>query len=171
MSEIKVNLENLRDDEREQLLALIEKANKKPKRFKPEVGGIYGFVDGSGDAAFNWYYERPVDLARYNTGNCFATKEEAEFEAEKRKVITELEIFALENNDEIDWENRNREKRYYLCYNHDLNTLEFNWSWNIQNQGVIYFSSRKTCGQAVEKVGADRIKKYLFGIEGGQNDK
>lgn len=163
MNEIKVNLENLKDDEREQLLALIEKANKKPKRLKPNKDNIYWFVNSCGGTMYNSCYSPQTDLERYDLNNCFATKEEAEFEAEKRKVVAELEIFAIENNDKIDWLDDNQCK-YFLYYDYTADTFEVDWCWH-RNQGDIYFSSEELCKQAIEKVGADRIKKYLFEVE------
>lgn len=163
MSEIKVNLENLKDNEREQLLALIEKANKKPKRFKPEKDGAYWFVNSCGDVKYRPYNGYMV-LERYDLNNCFETKEEAEFEAEKREVIAELEIFAIENNDEVDWNDNHQYKHSIIC-NIVMNILEIDYCQYTRSQGTIYFSSEKLCEQAIEKVGADRIKKYLFGVE------
>ena len=164
MNEIKVNLENLKDNERKQLLALIEKANKKPKRFKPESGQIFWYINLRNETkSYEWgwgsFYQ-----GCYNSNNCFANEEEAKFEAEKRKVIAELENFVLENNDEIDWRN-DSQKKYCLFYDSVVNALQSDWYQRFQQQGAIYFSSRELCKQAIEKVGKDRIKKYLFGVE------
>ena len=49
MDEIKVNLENLTDAEREQLLSIIEKANKpKNKVWKPKYGEYYWYINEFG---------------------------------------------------------------------------------------------------------------------------
>ena len=86
----------------------------------------------------------------------FRTREEAEFYKEKLLVTAELQRFADEQNEE-DGEN------YYLCYVYGTNTLS---CLNLTNvYGTITFSSYKIGKQAIETIGAERIKKYYLGVE------
>lgn len=122
--------------------------------------GLYSNLVVNDDYLYaNWLIER----ARFNMGNCFKTKEEAEHMVEKLKVIHELQKFAYENNEgEIEWGN----KCYYLCYDHLVGKIEI--SENIFFQFLpfnIYFTSRMIALMAIETIGADRIKKYYFDVE------
>lgn len=110
----------------------------------------------------NWLIER----ARFNMGNCFKTKEEAEHMVEKLKVIHELQKFAYENNEkEIDWNNFSQNK-FYLIYDSDVNNIFIDYfSFTRTNPFNIYFTSFKIAKRAIEAVGEDRIKKYYFDIE------
>ena len=76
--------------------------------------------------------------------------EKLKVEAELRKFSRPFEcgeineyIFLDTDSDRIDVENR-----YYFL-----------------TQGTIYFDSKEKAQQAIESVGEERIKKYLFGVE------
>ena len=102
---ISVNLENLSEEEREQLMKLIQKSNGcKRKVWKPEYGEFYFYISKYGAVGNSIWENDHVDNGCYGIGNCFKTEEEAEFSLEKAKVETELRRFAEKNNEyEIDW--------------------------------------------------------------------
>ena len=136
----------------------------KNKKWRPEYNDLYYYIDSFGQIALCNYEAVGTDINRLITGNCFKTKEEAEFRLEQIKVYNELKNFADENNEELDWEKINKEK-YYLYFNHNKNKLEKTCAFSHQDIGIIYFSSKELAEQAITKGGADRIKKYLFGVE------
>lgn len=118
--DIKVNLNNLTEDERNTLLSLVEKGNKpKNKIWKPKYDEGYYASDSSG-AVLETTWNTEIDEQMYDIGNCFKTKKEAEFEVERLKVIAELKRYAQEHNEcEVDWSNANQFK-YYLYYSYAL---------------------------------------------------
>ena len=81
------------------------------KWWKPELDEKYYIICIDGSIDYNnhdGYYDDKRLLA---IGNCFQTEEQAEFMAEKLRVIHELEKFAFENNEEeIDWNNSEQRK-------------------------------------------------------------
>ena len=165
MNNITVNMDNLSTDERNTLLKLIEKANKlKGKVWKPEIGERYYHIRC--DAwnminSYNWN-DDSYDKRYYEIGNCFKTKEEAEFALEKQKVFTELKRFALENNErELDWNNEYH--KYYLFYNYKTGKVDvaYDISWKTS---LVYFLSEVIAKQTIEKIGEDRLKKYYFEV-------
>lgn len=139
---------------------------KESKRFVPNHGDIYYFIMGDGYITDSVYCQNYVtDRHRLAMGNCFKTKEEAKFAAEKIKVYQELKNFADENNDHpIEWRQPNI-SNYYIYLYHDDNALYVSDCWTCQDLGQVYFSSEELAKQAIQKVGKDRIKKYLFGVE------
>lgn len=164
MNELKVNFENLTAEERAELLKLVEKANKpKSKVWKPENREEYYFIWGRGitDGVWSGY---DIDENRYSIGNCFKTEEEAQNAVERLKIRAELQRFADEHNEPIDWKNRNTAK-WYIRFNYDDEIVEWSPVRTARDTFQIYFSSEEVARAAVQAVGEERIKKYLFGVE------
>lgn len=163
MEEIKVNLENLKQEEREQLLALIKKANNpQSKVWKPKYEEIYWCVYGYGYVASIEWRGSINDEGYWTLGNCFRTREEAEFYKEKLLITAELQRFADEHNGEIDWEDDSSLK-YYLYYDYLDEKVHIDFGYFIKHSDII-FSSENICKQAIETIGSDRIKKYYLGV-------
>lgn len=162
---ITVNMENLSEKEREQLMKLIQKSNgSKGKMWKPEDNEKYFYVSGRGVINICRWINDTTDNGCYEIGNCFKTKEEAEFALEKAKVEAELRRFAEENNEyEIDWEDDDQEK-WFIYYNCDTKKIDIIYNTVLKTH-CIYFSSKKIAKQAIDYIGEERLKKYYLGIE------
>lgn len=107
----------------------------------------HGFWDGSSSS-----------IAIRELGELFLTREEAECEIERRKVETEM--LRLGGRREF----RNGENNYYIVCDFDSNYAidVFNSKSDGFAQMMIYFDSAKECRNAIETIGEDRIKKYIF---------
>ena len=161
---ITINLEGLSKEEREQLLELVEKAKRPKKIWKPEYGEWYWFIGTDGQISnCEWVNDR-IDQGRYSMGDCFRTKEEAESAREKQKIKIELQRFADEHNDpeKLEWDGENH--HYRIGYDIDDKDLVITRSLNVR-QDDIYFSSKEIAEDAANKVGAERIIKYLFDVD------
>lgn len=171
MEEIKVNLDNLTNEERKTLLKLVEKGNKINK--KRERLETYCCIGNDGGIVYqNDHYfnnnndddDKQYNEFHYKLGNYFKTKEEAEFARKKQLVYQKLKDYALEHNtEEIDWNNPCQQKwliRYVKCYKE----IGYSWVTDTIYMNQIYFSSEKIARAAVEEVGEDNIKKYLLGV-------
>lgn len=163
---ITVNMENLSQEERTTLLSLIEKANKpKNKVWKPEENEAYYYSYSDGHIEKATCDNGNMDKNRYAIGNCFKTKEEAEFALERQKVITELKRFAMEHNEkEIDWSNRCQNK-HFLYFNHDKNRTCISACTYSQYAQCIYYTSIEIARAAIQEIGEERIKKYYFEVK------
>lgn len=76
-----------------------------------------------------------------------------------------LKNFAKKNNSkEFDWGDENQHK-YSIIYDHRISEIQIVETNHIKDVGQIYFSSEEIARRAIEFVGEDNIKKYLFGIE------
>ncbi len=162
---ITVNMENLSEEEREQLMKLIKKSNGcKRKVWKPENNETYFYISGHGRINYHKWNNDSTDNRYYGIGNCFQTKEEAEFALEKVKVETELRRFAEENNEyQIDWKNRNQNK-WFIYYNYVMKNIGVVYDTVLRTH-CIYFSSKEIAEQAIDYIGEERLKKYYLGIE------
>src|SRR5699024_8828033 len=95
---------------------------------------------------------------RVSIGNIFRNEKEAEFVVGKLKVEAELRKFSRPFKED-DYNS------FIELYMFDKTpTVDSNEYW--QTQGVIYFESDEKAQQAIDAVGEERIKKYIFGVEG-----
>jgi len=161
--EIKLNTDNLTEQERDTLLGLVEKANKQ-KVWKPKKDERCWYVNVGGTAHhFDFAENHAHRKNMIAIGNCFRTREEAEFAVEKLKVIAELRRFAEEHNEPIDWKNIHEAKHYLIYYcSGDEVTSDF---WGDVRYPSMSFSSREIAQSAIDTIGVDRLKKYYFEVE------
>lgn len=161
MEEIKVNLENLTNEERETLLKLVEKGNKTNKR--RERLETYYFISDKGAICCKCALGA-VNEIRYRLGNYFQTEEEAEFARNKQLIYQQLKDYALEHTtEEFDWNSPNQFK-WFIRYDNKYKKIIYSWTRYSIDINQIYFISEKIVREAVEKVGEYNIKKYLFGV-------
>ena len=107
------------------------------------------------------FYNDEYDLTNRALGNCFLTREEAEFEIERRKIETEMLRLGGRRNIKLDICDDN----YYIMYDHKTRNLAyFNRNW-MNSQGSIFFDTYVDVDKAVKAIGEDRIKKYIFRVE------
>lgn len=151
------NLE-LTEKQEEQIKDLL--GIREPKRWKPHSTGKYYYVNDTGGVSMSTWndFNRMCEF-RYKTCNVFKTKEEAEFRLEQIKVYYELENFANANNE------GNITPRYSIELKIDSKELINNYYSSLKELGQIYFTSKEILNRAVEKIGYERIRKYLFGVE------
>ena len=143
-----------------------EIVEEKKKYWTPKEKEKYFYIEDCMGVSDDRNVQAPIDYCRFNIGNFFKTKIEAEHILEKLKVIHELQKFAYENNEgEIDWKNFNQCK-YYLVYDTEDGELYVDYAVYCKREPFnIYFTSFKVAKRAIEAVGEDRIKKYYFNVE------
>ena len=157
MENISVNLENLTEEERNTLIHLISKSKTK-EAWKPKAEEDYFCIDTNNNVimACVWCGGRYGE-SNYAIGNCFKTEEEAEFAIEKLKVQAELRHYAEAHNE-------NEKETNYKIYYHKTNKyLSIQEIFCFLDESAT-FTSRNIAEDAVNEIGADRIKKYLFNI-------
>ena len=143
-----------------------EIVEEKKKYWTPKEKEKYFYIEDCMGVSDDRNVQAPIDYCRFNIGNFFKTKIEAEHILEKLKVIHELQKFAYENNEEeIDWKNFNQCK-YKIFYDAEDEDLYVDYSIQCESEPFgIYFTSFKIAKRAIEAVGEDRIKKYYFNVE------
>lgn len=121
-------------------------------------GDRYWSISSYADVYNKTWKNVVVDNWRRNIGNCFLTKEDAEFEVIRRKVETTLLKYGRR-------EFKNSERNYYLYYDHEDNLIRKTMVDTCQSQGIIFFDDDKVIDQAIKEAGEDNIKKYIFGVD------
>ena len=138
-------------------IAELEEQVEQEKEFQQE-SDEYWFVCGDGRVTHTVFTDNYVDIGRNEIGNVFKTQEQAHFAVEKLKVEAELRKFSRP------FEYGENCTEFY--YDHEFGRITFLTLTASQTQGAIYFESKEKAQQAIESVGIDRIKKYIFGVEG-----
>src|SRR5699024_7590376 len=152
-----LNMELLnRIEELEKELLELKEQVKGQQEF-PQSGERYWYNNGGGMVNSCFWKSEQLDLNRYRIGNMFKTEKEAEFAVEKLKVEAELRKYSRPFKED-DYNS------FIELYMFDKTpTVDSNEYW--QTQGVIYFESDEKAQQAIDAVGEERIKKYIFGVE------
>ena len=137
----------------------------KPRIWKPKHYEKYHYIDGSGAIYSAIWFNSISDNGRWNLGNVFKTQKEAEFARAKQKIKTKLQRYADEHNDpnKEKWDGENVHCR--IGYSVDKNDLDTVFAFNVRHIGDIYFTSEEIAEDAANKVGAERILKYLFDVD------
>ena len=160
MEEITINMENLSQEEREQLLKLVEKGQSDVKGEWPQEGDYYYFLT-SNDYIDDYieeehWYGDEVDRFHYDVGNCFRTKEEAERYSEHLKVCAELRRMADGNVGDGHW--------HEIVYNAQFDVIttceHINYGFAPYN-----FATKDSAQKAIDTIGEERLKKYWFRVE------
>ena len=103
----------------------------------------------------------PGDNDTLAIGNVFPTREAAEFEAERRRVIAELSDFA--EGDDAVWDGN--QKHWHIIYlGADVDPIWIDYGTMAKFAGL-YFPSEEATKAAIEAVGEDRVKKYYLGVQ------
>ena len=125
-----------------------------------------GFSDGDqfycisfdGKVNDDYWSDHQVDRERLSIGNAFKTEGEAKFAVEKLKVLHELEAFGSPFVSGY--------RNYHIVFDHYLKEVTIDYKTN-RNPCFFncFFNTEKEARQAINKIGEDRIKKYLFGVD------
>lgn len=163
MDEIKLNLENLSEAERKQLIALVEKANKpKSKIWKPEYGEYYLICSGGNIGRMLWYGDNS-DKGAYEIGNVFPTKEEADEELTRRKILTKWKRLSIEaGEDENPWDGNHE---HFFIYFDVVRDKLVTKAFTGVHMASIFFPSEESLDNAIEEIGEDNVKKYILDVK------
>lgn len=145
-----------RIEELEKELAELKSKVKEGPKF-PEYNDTYWCIDEEGIIYVNTFEGIQADRNILEIGNVFKTKEQAEFAVEKLRVEAELR----ELSDLWDLE----KTQYTFSFNWEVTEFEIEYPDYNQYPDSYYFDSINALELALETVGEDRIKKYIFGME------
>lgn len=157
-----VTFKNLTEEQINAIKVLlnIEEQKEKEEAEFPKYGRKYYFIDGNCEVCQSIWYDDKLDRERLSLGNCFETREEAEFEVERHKVIHEMKKFA--EPEDFGWNCNNF--HYYIYYDYFYNRISFGDA-KYHRDNNIYFKSEEDTRDCIKAVGEDRIKKYYLRVE------
>ena len=138
-------------------IAELEVLAKEEQKF-PQKYDDYWYVADDTEVLRQSWYNSEYDEGRLSIDNIFKTEQQAEFIAEKLRVEAELRKFSRPF--------KCGEINHYIFLNTDNECLDVVGLSYSQYQGTIYFESEEKAKQAIQSIGEERIKKYIFGVEG-----
>lgn len=141
---------------REELIRIAEEENKPKTIYDLEDGDKYFYLDSIGDIYLRTFYDAYVDIELRGNGNVFLTREEAEFELERRRIETVMRKYSRPFEEE--------EENWSICYDRYHNTVDITY-WGNTDHGLYYFKSREVTQQVINEIGKERLKKYWFRVE------
>ena len=98
------------------------------------------------------------DLTVRESGNIFLTKKEAEFELERRKCEA---IMLKYGRRTFKYGKRN----HFIVIFDERMIIESSFNLQIYYQGTIYFDTEELTQKAIDEIGEERLKKYIFRVE------
>lgn len=120
---------------------------KESTRWKPEMRHDYYYISGDGHVYDNsWDDSRLVDNGRFEIGNCFQTKEEAE------RVLEYLKALAIVRGDATKKFVKG-ERNLHVFYNVTADYLDFGYGYSdIRNGifGIPYFATEDDARRSIE---------------------
>lgn len=123
-----------------------------------EKEDIYYFINPNGGVYSCRWVAYEQDLSRREIGNVFLTKEEAQFEQERRKCEAIMLKYGRKTF-------KPGCDNYFILFNNDnKQTIVDFWRFS-QYQGNIYFDTEELAQKAIDEIGEERLKKYVFRVE------
>lgn len=130
------------------------------KRWRPNLGEIYFRINWDDIVSLTWENDT-YDNKYYNVRDIYKTREEAEFELERRKIMIEFQNYADEHNGEI----AHPSYAFWLALDEDDMSITVENDSFLPPVGTVLFSNEDIAYDAIETIGEDRIIKYMFGID------
>lgn len=160
ISEVEKMLCELKDE----LEDMEEKEVEKGKIWEPAYREEYWYIDCCGgvhkDSNFNIYSDKNA----INIGNCYPTKEKAEFEANREKYTRLFRQYVEQHSEPLDWEDE--EQRKYYCY-YNLIAGEIFYDYRLTNQCAfaIYASSEEVLQEAIDFIGKKNFLEFVMEVK------
>ena len=130
------------------------------RRWKPEkINERYYRINPIGEVDCISFQNDTIDKRYYDFHNMFKTKEEAEFAAERWRVMRELEILS---DDDKEWNGMNAHCAIqYTSHKESIHCVNL----YHDRANPLHFKTKESAEKAVDNIGEDRLKKYWFGIK------
>ena len=123
-----------------------------------EYGDKYYCLDNAGNINYITWHEDAYNLFQREIGNAFLTYDEAKIELERRKCEA---IMLKYGRRTFKYEDDN----FLLRFNNaDKKVFVEVWR-TCQFQGSIYFDTEELTQKAIDEIGEERLKKYIFRVE------
>lgn len=127
----------------------------------PQDEDVYYFIDCDGDVIDSIFYAEDLFCKNIlSIGNCFKTKEEAEFELERLKIIAEMKKFA--EPEDRKWDGIT--EHWCVFYDSNNDSIQLLGKTEFKYDGI-YFETGEKARECVKTVGEDRVKKYYLRVK------
>ena len=137
-------------------IAELEEQVEEEQEF-PKYKDFYWGVNAKGKVFCDTWEGFKFEKDMLSIGNVYQTENEAVLAVEKLKVEAELRKFSRPFKED--------EYNYFIQIHPSHNNIVTESDDYYQTQGTIYFESTTIANEAIDAIGENRIKKYIFGVE------
>lgn len=165
MKEVKLKIKEI-EEELQKLKDYLNKNKEEDNNYKRKKDGRYYFLNDIGAIINTNDIDNNDDNFRYSIGNYFENKKQAENYKERLLIEQELKDIAMELNkgEEIDWNNKEQDKYLlYFDYLYNKNKIDYTQNCYSKIQGTIYCLDKNFKDAVIERIGEERLIKYLKG--------
>lgn len=149
--EIKDFIDEKVEQFKSELIKSIEEKEKTKTVWDLEEGDKYFSIYPNGDIIRHTFDNIDFDIRAREIGNMFLTKEDAQFESERRKIEAVFKRYCRHFE--------YGEKNYYILCVYPEKSIYITSKINT-NDGTLYFKSKKAAQKVIDEVGKDRLLKY-----------
>lgn len=131
-------------------------------RWKPEMHQVYRYINTNSSVSGSTWTDDYFDNGRFEIGNCFQTKEEAE------RVVKYLKALAVVRGDATKKFVKG-ENNWYVYYDTDSNSIHSSISCSMLDNGIFglpYFATKEDAQRSIEQHKNEWLT--IFGIEDGE---
>lgn len=118
----------------------------------------YWYIDTVNNINYVTWKGDAWDLETRESGNAFLTKEEAQFELERRRCEAIMLKYGRR-------EFKINTSNFCICCNHLYENFQLDDYTYYQFQGSIYFDTEELAQKAIDEIGEEMLKKYVFRLE------
>lgn len=145
---------------------LVDEDKLKELLVKPKPKTVWDLKDGDGywyiDTANNINYaiwnSYMWNLTTRESGNAFLTEEEAQFELERRRCEAIMLKYGRRTF-------KYGEYNYFIVIFDSRMIIDTCFNFFLNQQGNIYFDTEELAKKAIDEIGEERLKKYVFRVE------
>lgn len=143
--------------------------DNKPKKgeiWKPDasINEYYYYINGLYEAHRTFSCYGDPDQTRISNGNFYKTREEAEYQAKVQKYTNLFKKYVEEHSEKLNWKDDSQQK-FYVYYNKKYGVISTGIETTNAVQGTIYSSSNSVLIDALNFIGKENAKKYLFNVK------
>lgn len=128
-----------------------------------KVNDKYYVIFPNGEIYRKIWHNEEFDRNARDLGFTFLTYEEAEFEAERRKV--EAELLKLGGTRDMMSFGGKDVYKCFIAYDNCAEKIYISNYYTANHLGQIFFKTEEECQRAIKEIGEDRIKKYIFNVK------
>lgn len=123
-----------------------------------KYGDGYWYISTVNNIKYDTWTKKVWDLAMRESGDIFLTKEEAKVELERRKCEAIMLKYGRRTF-------KYGKHNYFIVIFDERMIIESAFNLNIYYQGTIYFDTEELAQKAIDEIGEERLKKYIFRVE------
>lgn len=138
---------------------------KEGKVWKPVSDDSYYAMLVDGSVTSSCWHDSGLDECVYSLGNCFKTKEQAQFEVGRRRFLAFFERSLRENEEfEVDYSDQRQEK-FDLFLNNQARRVHVNSYYDVQSVSRRYVTTNKSYLEKFIEEYEEELIKYYFEIK------